>query len=125
MVRDKISFIYLENIKRGYREEYLAKILKYPNTMFSMPMLYANSGFRRGYMKKILKETGRLWDGICQDLYMGVINIAINKEILNIEYPLTIVALSSKSIGHNANKGSLSIDEGNKKVIVFRRRIIL
>ena len=104
------------NFHKVNREEYLAKILKYPNTMFSMPMLYANSGFRRGYMKKILKETGRLWDGICQDLYMGVINIAINKEILNIEYPLTIVALSSKSIGHNANKGSLSIDEGNKKV---------
>ena len=104
------------NFHKVNREEYLAKILKYPNTMFSMPMLYANSGFRRGYMKKILKETGRLWDGICQDLYMGVINIAINKEILNIEYPLTIVALSSKSIGHNANKGSLSIKEGNKKV---------
>lgn len=98
-----------------HRDEYLAKILKYPNTMFGMPMLYANSGFRRRYMKRILKETGRLWDGICQDLYMGVIDIAINKEILNIEYPLAIVALSSKSIGHNSNKGIMSIKEGIEK----------
>lgn len=98
------------------KEEYLAKILKYPKTMFSLPMLYINSGFRKRYLNKLLDKTGRLWDGICQDIYIGVINAGINEEILNIQYPLAMVALSSNSIGNAANTVGKDIKDENDKV---------
>lgn len=98
------------------KEEYLAKILKYPKTMFSLPMLYINSGFRKRYLNKLLNKTGRLWDGICQDIYMGVINAGINEEILNLEYPLAMVALSSSSVGNAANTVGKDIKDENEKI---------
>ena len=98
------------------KEEYLAKILKYPKTMFSLPMLYINSGYRKRYLNKLLNKTGRLWDGICQDIYMGVINAGINEEILNLEYPLAMVALSSSSVGNAANTVGKDIKDENDKV---------
>lgn len=62
-------------------------------------MLYINSGFKRSYMKTLLEKTGRLWDGICQDIYMSIVNILINDHILNIRYPLTIAGMTGRSIG--------------------------
>lgn len=87
------------------RESYLNAILDNPQNMYILPMLYINSCFKREYMYDLLQKTGRLWDGICQDIYMGVVTALINPRILNMRYPLTIAGMSSGSIGANANKG--------------------
>lgn len=102
------------NIHKVSRTEYLAKLLKFSNQIYTMPTLYINSGCKRNYLNKIIDKTGRLLDGICQDLYMGVINIAINKEIINIDYPITMVGLSSGSIGYKSNNAVKSIEKANK-----------
>lgn len=72
--------------------------------MYSLPCLYINSGLRKRYMKKILGKTGVLWAGVCQDICMGVLNCAINKEILFLQYPLTIAGMSGSSIGCAGSK---------------------
>ena len=68
-------------------------------------MLYINSCYRKSYLNTLLEKTGRLWDGVCQDIYMGVITAAINPKILNVEFPLTIAGMSDASVGANANRG--------------------
>lgn len=67
--------------------------------IYAMPLLYINSGFRRRYMKTLLKKTGKLWDGINQDIYTGVINCCINQQILQVVYPITIAGMSTGSVG--------------------------
>lgn len=68
--------------------------------IYLMPLLYINSGFRRCYLKTMLKKTGKLLDGCNQDLQTGIINCCINKRILKIAYPFTIAGMSSNSIGY-------------------------
>lgn len=99
-------FVIPEGIEKGYyrehfvtREEYRKRISESSSMIYAMPNLYINSGFHRDYMWRLLKETGRLWDGWNQDAYMGIINTCINKRILNICYPLAIAGMSSSSIG--------------------------
>lgn len=82
---------------------YLKRVLEQPSIMYALPMLYINSGFKRSYIKTILKKTGRLWDGICQDIYMGVIVASIKDKIVRMQYPLTIAGMSNASVGAQAN----------------------
>lgn len=79
--------------------EYLKQVLHAPDSMYGLPMLYINSGFKRSYMSTLLEKTGRLWDGVCQDIYMGVVNILINEQILNVRYSLTIAGMTGSSVG--------------------------
>ena len=95
-------------------EMMLAQILNNPNNMYGLPMLYINSGFRRSYFQTLLKETGRLWDGVCQDLYMGIVNISINKDFPIIRYPLTIAGMTNSSIGMLSNRAITDNDEMNE-----------
>lgn len=96
-------------LKKEFRAEYRSRqfyfnaIFSNSNQMYNLPNLYLNSGCKREYLKTILKKSGRLFDGICQDLYMGVVNAAINDQILNIHYPLVIAGMSNGSIGAKAN----------------------
>lgn len=94
------------NIKLAYIDpmEYLSMAMGKPNLMYILPMLYINSGFKREFMQTLLKETGRLWDGICQDIYMGVIVSALKKKILKISYPFTMAGMSEGSVGAMANR---------------------
>lgn len=85
------------------REFYFGSIFSNSDQMYLLPNLYLNSGCRREYLKTILAKTGRLFDGICQDIYMGVVNAAINEKILNIRYPLAIAGMSGGSMGAKAN----------------------
>lgn len=85
------------------REFYFGSIFNNSDQMYLLPNLYLNSGCRREYLKTILAKTGRLFDGICQDIYMGVVNAAINEKILNIRYPLAIAGMSGGSMGAKAN----------------------
>lgn len=98
--------VYDEGYVRG--SDYLTGVLHNPGIMYALPMLYINSGFKRSYMNTLLEKTGRLWDGICQDIYMGVINVIINNRILTLRYPLTIAGMTSGSIGATCMKANLS-----------------
>lgn len=88
---------YVEPIK------YLSWAMEKPTSMYVLPMLYINSGFKRSFMQTLLRDTGRLWDGMCQDIYMGVIVSVIKKRIVRIQYPLTIAGMSSGSVGAMSN----------------------
>lgn len=97
--KDMLEVEYKENI------DYLAEILNNPREMYSLPMLYINSCFKRSYMKSLINKTGRLWDGVCQDIYMGVLTACIHGKILNVKYPLAIAGMSSGSVGAKSNIG--------------------
>ena len=94
--------------------DYLAMALKERQSMYSLPMLYINSCFKRSYMQTLLDKTGRLWDGPCQDIYMGVVSSIINEKILHMEYPLTIAGMSSASVGAGAQKAPKTREEYQK-----------
>lgn len=83
--------------------QFLGWAMEKPNAMYLLPMLYINSGFKRSFMQTLLNDTGRLWDGICQDIYMGVIVSVIKEKIVKIHYPLSIAGMSSGSVGAIAN----------------------
>lgn len=87
------------NVQLWDSEECFAVAEKNPIMMYTLPNLYINSGFQRRYIKELYEKTGRLWDGRSQDIYMGVQNIAINKDILYLNYPLTLAGMSNNSIG--------------------------
>lgn len=85
------------------RQSYFSTLFNNSNQMYLLPNLYLNSGCKKEYLKTILTKTGRLFDGICQDIYMGVVNASINEKILNIRYPLIIAGMADGSMGANAN----------------------
>lgn len=91
--------------------DYLAEVMVNPKSMYGLPMLYINSCFKRKYLQTLIDKTGALWDGVCQDIYMGVTTASINERVLNVEYPLSIAGMSSASVGANANKGIQSSTE--------------
>lgn len=84
------------------RIQYMRQLLTNPQIMYTLPLLYINSGCKREYLHDLLRKTGRLWDGMSQDIYMGVINILINSQILYLRYPLTIAGMSGASVGINS-----------------------
>lgn len=92
----------MDDVKCEYEEsmDLFVKVLKVNGWMFTLPNLYINSGFRRSYLRTIYQKTERLWDGNNQDIYMGIVNSAINSKILNINFPLTIAGMSNNSIGY-------------------------
>ena len=92
-------------------EEYLAAVLEDKGAMYKLPMLYINSCFKRSYFSTLLQKTGQLWNGVCQDIYIGVVTAAINPEILNIKYPLTIAGMSVGSIGATSNAALITNKE--------------
>lgn len=98
----------------------IANVLVDPKRMYLLPMLYINSGFRRSYFKTLINKTGRLWDGICQDIYIGIINSAINRDILTIRYPMTIAGMTNGSIGKVSGTAITSQKdfESNQKMVM-------
>ncbi|MNW26102.1 GalNAc(5)-diNAcBac-PP-undecaprenol beta-1,3-glucosyltransferase [compost metagenome] len=89
------------NIKYGYMDTniYLQAILELKISMFRLPMFYINSGFRRSYLQKLIEKTGKFLDGHSQDIYTGLINFALNDQLLYVQHPITIAGLSSNSTG--------------------------
>ena len=84
--------------------DYIGMLVNDPSTMYGLPMFYINSGYRREYLKELIEKTGRLWDGASQDIYMGLVNILLAKEIPLIQYPITIAGMTNLSIGANERK---------------------
>ncbi len=96
--------------------EALALILSDPNYMYNLPMLYINSGFKRSYLQTLLSKTGRLWDGVCQDLYMGIVNLAINDHFPLLKYPITIAGMTMASMGRVSNQAMQGVEQANQDV---------
>lgn len=116
-VPDKIDTTLEKNI------DYFVRLFNDIQWMYSLPNLYINSGFRRSFLKTLLKKTGRLWDGCNQDLYMGVICAAVNETVINIDFPLTIAGISNNSLGYLMGKPqnlSTSQTENNIRKSSFR-----
>ena len=89
----------LHNVTQDYQAIYL------------MPLLYINSGFRRRYLKTLLQRTGKLLDGVNQDLQTGIINCCINDHILELFYPITIAGMSNSSVGSVTSKTGSQIEK--------------
>ena len=104
------------NLYYRSKKHYLDSIMKSPNEMYALPMLYINSCFNRNYMYKLLYMTGSLWDGICQDIYMGVITVATHEKILNMRYPLSIAGMSKGSVGASSGKSKETNEEYYKMI---------
>lgn len=102
-------------------ETYKQAIKNQPDTMYMLPNMYLNSGFKRSYLKKIYDVTGKLLDGFSQDIYVGMQNLCIEKDFLYIKYPITIAGMSSSSIGalnnascnDNSNGKELNVRKGS------------
>lgn len=108
--KDKILCHYIK------KNQYLAMVLSDVNNMYILPNLYINSGCTKAYMQKILEKTGELYVGICQDIYMGVVNMSINDAILCMQYPLTIAGMSNASVGKITTEVHRELAEENKRI---------
>lgn len=106
--KDMLEVYYRDNI------DYIAAVLNNPSEMYSLPMLYINSCFKRSYFQTLMDKTGRLWDGICQDIYMGVVTACIHDKILNLRYPLSVAGMSRGSVGAHSNTGEKTNEEFEK-----------
>lgn len=67
--------------------------------IFSMPLLYINSLFKRTFLQELLIQTGGIVDGYTQDFGMGIKSMLFCKEFLYIKYPITIAGMSDGSLG--------------------------
>lgn len=81
------------------RGEHAGIIANIKAVLYRIPLFYINSGFRHGYLREVLRKTGRIIDGGCQDIYMGAVNLLLQKECVEIQCPLTIAGMSGHSIG--------------------------
>ena len=107
----------------SYRErnQYLASILKQPQSMYLLPTLYINSCFKRSYLQTLMDRTGRLWDGICQDLYMGVVTAVLHDRILYLSYPLAIAGMSGNSVGARSKTTRTTSEDFDKEQAQIHR----
>lgn len=98
-----------------WRTEYLLKlVMQSPNYMYLLPMLYINSGFKRTYLKRLIEETGALWDGVSQDTYIAAVNCLLMDRFLYACYPITIAGMSSRSIGAQSATARQTVEEDMK-----------
>jgi hypothetical protein len=104
-------------VEREKSIDNLIRLMYNPIQMYGMPMLYINSGFRRKYLKKLLDNTGRLWDGTAQDIYMGLVSYLTNETIPCLRYPITIAGMTASSAGINSNMGNRNNDVMIKRMI--------
>jgi len=88
---------YAEYALCGDHANVLSKI---KGCLYSLPLLYINSGFRRGYLREVLRRTGRILDGMCQDVYVGAVNLLLQERDIKIQCPLTIAGMSRQSQGY-------------------------
>jgi len=103
---DKVDLKYLDS------NAFLKQILNFDVSMYMLPMVYINSAIHRSVMKKVIEKTGIFLGGLSQDVYTGLINLALFDRILYIMHPIVIAGMSQNSIGFtshtSANKQILS-----------------
>lgn len=93
--------------KENYKEEIfdgIATLLNQINQdgtyLYSSPLLYINTTFRRSFLLELLCKTGKILDGYTQDVSMMIKSLLFNKTFLYIHYPLTIAGMSDHSLGN-------------------------
>lgn len=69
------------------------------SNIYNLSSGYIASMIKRSHMQKILEKTGRLWNGLCQDIYMGTVNAVLENRAIYLHYPLSIVGRSRSSLG--------------------------
>lgn len=89
----------------------MQRVEKEADWMYTMPTLYIRSGFKRSYMQTLLEKTGRMWGGLNQDIYTGVVNLCICEHILCVNNILAVVGCSGNSLGCTNVKGVLNAAE--------------
>jgi glycosyltransferase involved in cell wall biosynthesis len=104
-------------IVRNNSMEQLMLMLNNPSCMYGLPMLYINSGVRRRYFNKLIKDTGRLWDGMSQDAYMGIANLMIYETIPHLQYPITIAGMTGNSIGLTETNAEYNIKSNLNRIV--------
>lgn len=68
-------------------------------TLYSNPILYINTAFRRKFLSELLDSTGTIIDGYTQDVCMAVRSMLLNRNFVYLEYPLSVAGLSDGSLG--------------------------
>ncbi len=91
------------NVSQIKSEELLNILSNNIQNMYGLPLLYINSGFKREYLKTLLHCTGRILNGINQDISTGIVNLFINKMFVKINFPITIAGMTGNSIGNKMN----------------------
>lgn len=105
-----------DEIHRNYVEceSLLRQILQFTGSIYvTLPMIYINSAMHRSNIEKIIKHTGHFIEGRAPDIYTGLINLAVNNELLHIKYPITIGGMSGRSNGAAVDKAGTSEVKGN------------
>lgn len=75
------------------------------NHIDTTPMIYINSGMRRRHILKLIEKTGKILDGSTPDMYIGIVNLALEECVLCEKTPL-IIDGRSKGNRDSANKWS-------------------
>lgn len=91
-------------------------------SIFSMPLLYINSSFKRSFLIELYEKTGSIVDGYTQDIGMGIKSLLINDKFVFLKYPLTIAAISDTSLGGRMISTCLSDDQTEDKIFAERKQ---
>ncbi len=83
-----------------------------------MPNFYLKTCFKKTILFELIDSTGKLFDGISQDLYTGIYNILSNKDICLINDILVIAGTSENSFGKQFDMNS-NISDVFKKSKAF------
>ena len=93
------------------RSDHAELALNIKPILYYIPLLYINSGFRRGYLREVLWRTGRMLDGISQDVYMGAVNLLLQEHVVELRCPITIAGMSGHSEGAASVKYALKVED--------------
>lgn len=92
--------------------------------LYALPSCYINSGFKREFFYELLTNTGRLWDGISQDLYISAVNLVNNEFIYYVDMPLTMAGMSGHSAGSLDGSKDACFDDLVRKINKYSRPLI-
>lgn len=89
---------YAEHLLSG--SDTLANLIENDGTtIYSAPVGYINSVFKRSFFKDLMSDDKRGLDGYTQDVCMALKSLLINQDYLQLEYPLSIAGMANGSLG--------------------------
>lgn len=77
----------------------LTHVLKDYVVFTEMPILYMHTCIRKKHIQKIIDRTGKFEFGDSQDVYTGLLNLILEKEVTYVSYPLLIGGNSGIGVG--------------------------
>lgn len=121
VVKDKLEVSYIDTDKSIL--DTISSINQKISNIYHLPMIYINSGMRKEHIKEMIKLTGKFLDGSSQDVYTGLVNMAIYRRILKINYPLTIAGMSNSSIGLSSVVNGVGLSQYKNLTFEFNNHI--